>query len=183
MVKRLFYELTILKEDGIKEYLNLLRIRKVRHLKEEQKNKAYLAKTSQIRNMESMFIRGYEMPGVNSIGFLIGGIMTNYQEWRFYRKTKNIFAMPTYFSFFGLLNFQKKGEKINFWGDKDILGYLRSNCEDPRQLQCDTHTLTKIDNFCLDNGHLKILDYGRRSLAPFLEINGEKFYNNFKIPD
>lgn len=115
--------------------------------------------------------------------YLLGGIMANYHERQFYKRTKNPFVMPTYFSFFGLFNIQKRGKKIDFWDMYGIWGYVYHNSQNPNQPFCDGHTLADPKNYCTDNGKLKLVDYGNRQVAEFLKINGENLYNNFKLPE
>lgn len=115
--------------------------------------------------------------------YLMMGILPNIQERRFYRQTRNQFVMSTYFSLFGLVNIQKRGEQINFWNGEDIFRYLCYNSQNRNQPHIDGHTLCEIENFVLDDdGHIKLVDYGNKQVGSFLELNGENLYNNFKLP-
>jgi hypothetical protein len=181
-IRSIFFYSKILKEIGRKEYFRNKREIKAERIKDKQQYEKDRLEKEKATQMRIPIIKRYEMHGSMAL-CLFGGIMANYQEWRFYRKTKNIFVMPTYFSFFGLFNIQKRGKKIDFWDRVGAWHYIHNNIENHQQPFCDGHTLANIENFCLDNGHLKIVDYGSRSLGPFLEINGEKLYSNFKIPD
>jgi hypothetical protein len=118
-----------------------------------------------------------------TVSFMLGGIMANLQEWRFYKETKNPFCMPTLFSFFGLFNIQKKGGKVDFWGRNEIWSYIYHNSKDSNQPFCDGHTLAEPENYGMDNGKLKLVDYGSRQVGEYLKINGETLYNNFKHPN
>lgn len=135
-----------------------------------------------LMEMECPRTKRYECYGTMAI-CLMGGVMANYQEWKFYKKTKNVFVMPTYFSLFGLLNIQKRGQRITFWDGTAVWLYIHENIQNHDQPFCDGHTLSEIDNFCLDNGCLKMVDYGSRYVEPFLKLNGEILFKNFKIPD
>jgi hypothetical protein len=181
-VRSIFFYSNLIKKIGRKEYFhrkNEIRAERIKSKQQDEKDRLEKEKSIQ---MKVPVIKRYEMYGTMAL-CLFGGIMANCQEWQFYRKTKNVFVMPTYFSFFGLFNIQKRGKKIDFWGEAGAWHYIHNNIENHQQPFCDGHTLASIENFCLDNGRLKIVDYGSRSLGPFLEINGEKLYNNFKIPD
>ena len=114
---------------------------------------------------------------------LFAGIMANHQERKFWKETKNPFVMPTHFSFFGLFNIQKRGAEIEFWDSRDVWHYVIVSSYDENQPWCDNHTLCEIYNFCIDNGKLKLVDYGNRQIAEFLRINGENLYNKFKHPN
>ncbi len=164
-----------------KEYRMRCKFVEIQDIEEQQINNLALIEKEKRLEIKEPPIRFYEY--VASFGInLLGGIMANYQEYKFYIKTKNIFVMPTYFSFLGIFNIQKRGEKIDFWKDRDIWLYLCSNSKKREQPMCDSHTFLCIDNFVLDNGHLKMVDYGSRRIELFLKINGEKLYNNFKHP-
>ena len=89
--------------------------------------------------------------------WLVKGILENWHEFSFCIFEDNRFIMPTYFSFFGLFNIQKRGSlsKISL-RDLDrlflpILGkkFYRS------------HHWSNPDNFVLDEfGHITMCDYG-----------------------
>jgi len=179
MIFSLTLELKGIKRDGIKNYF---RWKKEIGVTEKKEIKDFVIEKEKLMQMKIIVPKFYEMNGTVAMR-LFGGIMANYQEWRFYRKTKNIFVMPTYFSLFWLLNIQKKGKEIDFWNGTQIYHYMYNNSQNHYQPFCDMHVLTEKENFCLDNGHLRIVDYGSRRIGPFLEINGEKFYNNFELPD
>lgn len=145
-------------------------------------NKEYLIESEKLMQMKRYPARRYEAHGTIE-NCLFGGIMANWQERKFYSQTKHFFVIPTYFSLFGLINIQKKGMPITSWNNVQMWNYILDNCQNKHQPFCDFHTLYEINNFCLDDKHLKIVDYGSRNLQPFIELNGEKLYNNFKAPD
>jgi hypothetical protein len=180
-VARIYWSKLFIK---IREKEYFIRIKKSKtydkkYLKEWEQD---CARKEELTNMKDPIPKCYEIYGTAALYFL-GGIMANLQERRFYRKTKNLFVMPTYFSFFGLFNIQKRGQRIDFWDDNDVWFYLCKNSQNQHQIFCDAHTFFDINNFCLDDGFLKIVDYGNRHIEPFLEINGENLFKNFKIPD
>lgn len=178
-----FFHLGVIRKNGIKTYISRRKEIKIkRRTIDKQEYEEYLIKSEKLMQMECPRVKRYECYGTIAI-CLMGGIMANYQEWKFYRKTKNVFVMPTYFSLFGLLNVQKRGQKITFWDGVGVWYYIHENSQNHHQPFCNGHTLSEIDNFCLDSGHLRMVDYGSRDVEPFLKLNGEKLYNNFKIPE
>lgn len=141
--------------------------------------KFILRKSKQI-GLEVVPFKSYEIYGVKFL--LLSGIMTNWNEYIFYQKTKNLFVIPTYFSLFGLINISKKAEKIDFWSDKEVFDYIWANSANANQVFCDSHSFAKKDNFGLDGNKLKMLDYGSIRVHNFLRINGDKLFSNFIKP-
>ncbi len=137
-----------------------------------------------MKQSEEMQMEFLGKPEFTNLSYLTLGIKANKQEYRFYKKTKNVFVTPTYFSIFGLLNVQKRCQKITFWEDKDVWNYINDNSQNKHQPWCDNHTLSEIENFCInENNKLQIVDYGNKALEPFLILNGENLFKNFKIPE
>jgi len=106
-----------------------------------------------------------------SIGWcLYKGILDNWREYRFYRKSKHLFLQPTIFSLFGLINIQKRGDvvqcdKVKFW----CCVSKATNGE-----ACDDgHHFSEIHNFCL-NGGIKVLDYGSPKTQALVKKYGSK---------
>lgn len=134
--------------------------------------------------VEVVSLKRFEVDSNTLLFCFLLGILPNIQERKFYKKTKNPFVMPTYFSLLGLVNFQKRGKRIDFWGDRDVFAYLCQNSQNRNQPHLDGHTLSEIENFVLDDdNHIKLVDYGNKQVAPFLEMNGEKLYSKFKLPE
>lgn len=173
-----WYFYTKIRITNPKRYFEIKESRKKRHAEFEQ----YRLEQEKDIKMKILFIKRYEQNGSPAQMFF-SGIMANLQEYKFYRKNKNLFVMPTYFTFFGLFNIQKRGTKIDFWENKDVWSYLLKNIQNYGQAFQDGHTLSEIENYCLDDGFLKIVDYGSRRLEPFLLLHGENLFYNFKAPD
>lgn len=176
----LLCDLKLLKR-GLRYYLDKKREEKkscIKSLSEYEEDRIINEKKMQMKILPT---KSYEIH--HTFGnFLLSGIMANLQEWQFYKQNKNPFCMPTYFSFLGLFNIQKKGEKIDFWDIHEIWRYVVNNSQNPKQPLCDGHALSEPKNYCTDNGKLKLVDYGNRQVAEFLKLNGKKLYNNFKHP-
>jgi len=96
---------------------------------------------------------------VCSIGFyLFKGIRDNWNEFRFYRKTRHRFLQPTHFSLFGLVNIQDRGEPLHL----QVSVFWKWMCDVTLgQAHQDGHHFANPNNFCFNNG-LRILDYGSK---------------------
>lgn len=175
-------DLEAIKKYGFRKFLIRRKDLKLRRLNNKEKFEKHRLEKEEAIKMKVLPTKKYEID-LRVETCLFAGIMANLHEWKFYRKTKNPFTMPTYFSFFGLFNIQKRGETVNFCERDELRSYVCQNIEEEDQLFCDEHTLSSVDNYCLDNEHLKLVDYGNRQVAEFLIINGENLYNNFKHPD
>lgn len=181
-IKCLFLREIKLMKKGVPSYINEKKKRRKSHkidLRVWEKTRLRKEKQMQMKVLPGKKYEQYCTVWI----YLLGGIMANYYERKFYKQTKNPFVMPTYFSFFGLFNVQKRGEEVNFWESDSLWGYVCTNSQNIDQPFCDNHTLCEPKNFCIDNGKLKLVDYGNRQIAEFLRINGENLYNNFKHPD
>lgn len=89
--------------------------------------------------------------------FLFRGLLDNLSEFRFYLKTRNKFAWPTYFSLVGIFNIQKLGKVLPFDEVYDvyhaIIGIAGSDVR-------DAHCFGESDNYCRgSDGKLYLLDY------------------------
>jgi len=79
---------------------------------------------------------------------LYGGIAANQREFSLFLKTRDKRLMPTYFSFFGMFNIQKKGSKEGVYPEGlDIVDF---------RINGDSHAAVNPANF-LDG---RLVDYG-----------------------
>lgn len=108
---------------------------------------------------------------------LLGGIAANWREFCFFCKTKNPFLQPTYFSFLGLANIQKAAE-LSLSDEVELWSQLY-DLTDGKVLLADSHHFENSDNFCFDNGKLKILDYGNRRTHEVITEFGGKIQESF----
>lgn len=87
---------------------------------------------------------------------LLKGVLDNWREYCFYREYPHRVLVPTYISIFGLVNIQRlvTAERI----DEVLLELICdvAGCDVCR----DRHHFSNPANFCLENGRLRILDYG-----------------------
>src|ERR1035437_6041153 len=75
--------------------------------------------------------------------WFLHGIMTNWSEYRFWRKTKNLFLWPTRFSFFGLFNIQRLGKQV-LLSNEDVWEKFTNITE---EVCIDKHCFRNRDNF------------------------------------
>ena len=131
-----------IKKNGFKRHYQKKLIRKRHSIKNEQE---FIARRSKEIFLEVVPFKKYEIFGLRYL--LFGGIMANWNEYLFYKETNNLFVMPTYFSFFGLINIQKRGQDINFWKYDDIWRYIYQNSKNENQPFCDSHSFAGKENF------------------------------------
>lgn len=106
-----------------------------------------------------------------SIGFCFyKGILENWREYTFYRKTKHAFLQPTWFSFLGLINIQKRGTDFGHTADQF---YLSIHEATDGECTRDAHHFSNSDNFCVSDG-VRILDYGSLRTQSIIEKHGNK---------
>lgn len=118
---------------------------------------------------------------------LTDGLSSNWLEFYYYLKTRNKFLVPTYFSFFGLINIQRQVEKIEINpGDlkypfKDFFSIINgyySNSSFEVNVRFTHHMLA--ESYCWgSDGGLMIFDYGDKSVFPFISEKGEKMHKKF----
>ena len=162
---------------GLEAWKNILAIKKMFY-KECQKD----VRRSENIDLQLPKSRCYEREE-SPLFPLLAGIMANWQEFLFTIFCWNNFIQPTYFSLFGLINIEKRGDKINFWNSDDLFEYISKNSLSEKQLHCDSHVFSNIENFSMDGNHLKIHDYGSRNIQEFLILNGERLYSRFVKPN
>ncbi|NCN07718.1 hypothetical protein GW933_03415 [Candidatus Falkowbacteria bacterium] len=108
---------------------------------------------------------------------LFGGIISNWQEYQFYHQTKLPILMPTYFSFFGLFNIQKRGKLLDV-NRKDLFQQLYDLTNG--EVFDDSHAFANPANFCLQNGKLVMIDYSKKSRNVLIKY-GEKIQQEFNL--
>lgn len=131
------------------------------------------------------YLRGYiQWPlesGHSLRRFLFKGLSANWNEFWFFRKTRNPLLQPTWFSFFGFLNIQKYGElcqlpKRGFW----MQMYALTDGE----AFADSHHFRNSENFGFsDDGKLRMFDYGSRKSHVVIERFGARIREQFNPSD
>lgn len=109
-------------------------------------------------------------------GLLLRGLIANWSEFCFYRKTRNPFLQPTYFSLFGFLNIQRYDEPCQM---KDLNLWRHFCALTGNEVKNDPHHFRESHNFSLHNGKLRILDYGDRRTQKIVLKQGEKIAEFF----
>jgi len=121
---------------------------------------------------------------------LTDGILSNWLEFYYYIRTRNSFLIPTYFSFLGLINIQKKIVviKIDRSGRTYPFGELflivdKYYCYESISLIAPfCHHMLKESYSWDDDGHLTMFDYGNKSVFPFILEKGEEIHRKFYQP-
>lgn len=106
------------------------------------------------------------------------GVICNFREFLFYRRCKIPILSPTYFSLFGLINFQKAGkslemEPVDFWLQVVKLA--------GKELGDDCHTFSEPDNFVVIKGKPRIVDYATPETQKILKLYGDKIFNKLDL--
>jgi hypothetical protein len=107
------------------------------------------------------------------------GILDNWQEFRFYQRTRSAFLMPTYLSLLGFMNIQKSGKMPASITENALWGQLR----DITKAACwaDSHAFSNPNNFCVEDGHLKMVDYAGVRAQNVIERYGDRIFQEFDI--
>lgn len=105
------------------------------------------------------------------------GLADNWREFTFYRRTRNPFLQPTYFSLFGFVNFQRSNTPPCNENPGDIyMGlYYLTDC----RVSDDGHHFDEPNNFTVESGRLKILDYGHPTTQKIIAAYGQKIWEEF----
>lgn len=111
---------------------------------------------------------------------LTGGLKSNLQEASFFSSEKHPFCQPTYFSLFGLLNVQKYGQICNIKGINIWMQIiLITDGERNKKLWECGHHFNNSANFCFDNGKIRMVDYGSKSVCDIISQYGRKIMDEF----
>lgn len=107
---------------------------------------------------------------------IIGGLGPNLSEFWFYLKTRHPILLPTYFSFFGLLNIQSAQGRTPNQGPREFsrrnYDIIESEWPDHRR-QKDQHHFIDPENFAIVNGKLRVRDYGGRGIQQAIMMAGK----------
>jgi len=119
-----------------------------------------------------------------SFYLLFRGITDNWNEFQFYLRTRHPFVIPTYFSFFGLLNIQRAGEKLNKVTQENLIPQLfrlavKYSGWVGSVLTGDGHHWETPANFCFWQGKLRILDYGSQHTQELIIAYGRRIQEDF----
>jgi hypothetical protein len=112
--------------------------------------------------------------------FYLRGIYANLKEGQTWKRTKNPFLWPTWFSFFGLVNICPYAERVlteEEYDNSDLLKQI--SFFSGYRWQISPHTFEMAYNFCVDEfGKVKMLDYGFENSEIFITYCGQNLYEN-----
>lgn len=119
-----------------------------------------------------------DVPMLGYKRLLFRGLVVNWREFVFYRRAQHPFLQPTYVSFFGLMNVQRADEMLV--ADKKLFWRQMREITNDRVYD-DPHHFENPDNFCLNEGTLRILDYGSLRTYKVVIRCGKKICEHFSL--
>lgn len=132
------------------------------------------------RNFVKAFLKGDSSEGsITSFrGRMFGGILENWRERSLFKETKNVFLQETYFSFLGFCNIQKIAIPLEYRPSE----FSKQMCIlTDNEVFKDPHHFFGYSNFCIENGKLKILDYGGFHCHEVIKKYGTKLHEEFSV--
>lgn len=118
-----------------------------------------------------------EVAGVKTL--LFKGIADNWREFWFCATEWHPFAHPTYFSLFGLINIQKRGDALVV-SREEFVQQIKTLVGET-MFYADAHHFSVRSNFCVSNGRLRMVDYGSTKTRKVIRERGMCVYRNFQI--
>lgn len=110
--------------------------------------------------------------------FILKGFIDNLSERRFYRRTRNSYAWPTFFSLYGALNIQILGNTL---GRESKSIYKKIYSIVGQNIIRDGHCFENGENFCRSkDGNVYLLDYASRTSQEILSKHGEELRSAFQ---
>ena len=111
-------------------------------------------------------------------------VQVNWHEFTYYHQSRHPILQPTYFSFFGLLNIQRYGLPFVMQCSEDYQGemYLQMMAlTDDGMRDCggDPHHFRDPLNFGVEDGKLRIHDYGDPKTQKVLDKFGDVIYEKY----
>lgn len=107
---------------------------------------------------------------------LCKGIVDNWREFQFYTKTHHPFLQPSYFSFLGLINVQRLGQPCTI-KSTDLWCQLYELTQGA--VFKNSHCFANPDNFCFQDGSIRIFDYGDPRTQEVIREFGAKIMKDF----
>jgi len=93
--------------------------------------------------------------------YLFKGLTDNWREGAFFlKKRKEIFLLPTFFSFFGLFNIVPLVNGLECGSDLEKSVWRALLSATKNEVMKDLHHFGEGHNFCFYKGHLRMSDYG-----------------------
>jgi len=111
--------------------------------------------------------------GVES-DYIVKGIINNWKEFTYSFLNPQPYLMPTYYSHFGLINIQKRGEPYQ---SEYIIFGPKIDRATKGQVRADGHHFKNSQNFCLVDGKLVMIDYSNFETQKVLDKYGMAIHN------
>lgn len=111
--------------------------------------------------------------------YLFMNLYQNWSEFTHFLRYRHPFTQPTYFSLFGFVNFQKLGDTLEM--NYVDLWYQMLDLIGKEAAWRDAHHFSEPTNFCVVDGHLKMVDYGSEASRSVVNEFGTKLYNDFDV--
>jgi len=115
-----------------------------------------------------------------SVILWLEGVIVNWHERVYYKKTKHPILQPTHFSFFGIFNIQTFGRPLVMHPDifsKEISRIIGS------YVMQDKHHFVFPHHFSRDGERLQMNDYGGIRTRAVLDKRADELYENFQLPE
>ena len=115
---------------------------------------------------------------------LFKGIADNWREYRYCRRKSSELSilLPTYCSLFGLINIQKVARNSCAAFDRHDSGWWHQMYEiTDGYAHKDGHHFANPNNFCIEDGKIRILDYGSPKTRKVLNRCGRDIYEKFDV--
>ncbi|MFC1644772.1 hypothetical protein ACFL08_01980 [Patescibacteria group bacterium] len=124
-----------------------------------------------------MFIRFNYRYSASIRGNLFAGPMENLNERLLFKKTKSSLLVPTYFSFLGIVNVQKRVKSLNI----NSFEFRSQMCKLTNdEAYADKHHFFFSENFSKsEEGYLQMIDYGNYKCNNVIIKYGEKIQKEF----
>jgi len=129
------------------------------------------------KNFKNYFSWPIEFMAIASLrSLLLKAIYQNWNEYYFHKKTGNPLLQPTYFSLFGFLNIQKYGKPCDF-PESELFWQLLFLTD--KNANEDLHHFGERNNFCFQDGKLRMVDYGSCKTRAIITKHGKRIFESF----
>lgn len=108
-----------------------------------------------------------ENPFLAIIRYIFSGIIANRNEYRLWQESRHNFLVPTLYSFWYLINIQKRGESIS---QKEFITSHPLKKLLAGKSPAFVNDMTQAENFCRYEGQVSLLDYGSDETFALLSL-------------
>lgn len=110
---------------------------------------------------------------------IVGGIISNWREFKFWQEHRHSFCEPTYCSLFGMVNVQRASPAYTTLNDEE---FWHKMCRIDEYRREDGHHFSNPDNFTIRDGVLRIADYGTKETQEVILRLGTVIMGHFSTP-